>query len=68
MKGHGEEFSEEELELFMSEEQFAETLAMREATVVLSDRMWNVLFIVADTNVASVIGPPGRLELSGRPY
>ena len=52
----------------MSEEQFAETVEMREATVVLSDRMWNVLFIVADTNVASVIGPPGRLELSGRPY
>ena len=48
--------------------QFVRTESMSEATVLLSETMKNVLFVLFEENVASASGPPGRLVLSGRPY
>lgn len=43
---------------------------MRASTVELSDMMRKVLLLMglADWKEAAAIVPPGRLELSGRPY
>lgn len=48
--------------------QFVRTESMSEATVLLSETMKNVLFVLFEENAASASAPPGRLVLSGRPY
>jgi len=67
---------EDEREALMLEEQFVVIAEMREISVVLSARTWNVVgervaleeVEEEETNVEVIIGPPGRDELSGVPY
>lgn len=60
--------TEDDVGLFMREEQLVDTKSMSEMTVELSARMKNVLLAEAEEKVALTIAPPGRLELFGFPY
>jgi len=52
------------------EEQLPETVSIRDTTVLLSDKTWNVVFgfELLETNVASMRAPPKRLVLNESPY
>ena len=56
------------LELLEREVQFERIESISETSVVLSAMTWNSVLEVFDWNCALVKTPPGRDELSGRPY
>ena len=52
------------------EEQWPETVSIKDVMVLLSDKTWNAVFGVEllEMNVASMRGPPKRLVLNESPY
>ena len=59
----------EELELLRWDEQLDLMATIKSVTVVLSAMTRKVVWLVElDTKVAVIMGPPGRLVLSGLPY
>jgi hypothetical protein len=50
------------------DEQLVSIVDIRDETVVLSARRWNVVLVEFETKLACVMGPPGLLELLGSPY
>lgn len=59
-----------ELELDRSVEQLAVSMKIRDETVALSDKTWNVVIglELLEINVASMSGPPKRVVLNESPY
>jgi len=59
-----------ELDLDRNVEQLVVTVEIRDETVVLSDKTWNVVFglELLEMNVASMSAPPKRVVLNESPY
>lgn len=49
-------------------EQLVSRIGIRDVTVELSARRWNVVLVEFEMKLAWVIGPPGLLVLLGSPY